>query len=703
MEPQKKIFRNYLILSFLFSIFLIIIVCICYKSLVLERADLFLYDFHFRWRGPKPVSGNIVLVLMDQRSAWDLKRKKGAWSRLQMARALENLCQAGAEIIGLDMIFFSPGHKMDDDMALARGIEDCGNVILARFVAVDGRGEVTGLPMFQEGMIGDGFINMFPDRDGVLRKIPFFSIKPEKEGLDVSPCFALEVARAFLNLDFALDFSHEDYFRLGVDGDHQLILPYPDLRIHFYGKEDIFPSLSYADVVRNRFSPGVVKGKIVLIGSSLATDKDFFATPFSGYEERRGEYKKKFGKVLEEDFGHKTVGVACHAHAIETILDSAFIRKCSEKYVIFLIVFFGLLGMIFYSSRPGALWGVLILLICSGGIISISHLVFVRHLFWVKIAPVIGILLIQYISGIAFQRSYSKKKTKLVTSLFGKYVSQGVVNDILKGDLGVRLEGRSQEVTVLFSDLRSFTTLSENLSPQETGRLLNIYFDAMIPIVFDHEGTLDKLMGDAIMAFFGAPGELRHHPGKAAETALKMIEKLELLKTERREKGIDRLEVGIGLNTGHVTVGNLGSQSFMDYTVIGDTVNLGSRLEGLNKVYGTSIIVSEFTAERLDSRFVLRELDRVRVKGKGDAVAIFELSGFKGDMVQERLELLRIFESGMYQYRSREWEQAEETFSRALRFIPGDGPSQLYLDRVQNLLRDPPSSEWEPITVFTTK
>jgi len=182
-----------------------------------------------------------------------------------------------------------------------------------------------------------------------------------------------------------------------------------------------------------------------------------------------------------------------------------------------------------------------------------------------------------------------------------------------------------------------------------------------------------------------------------------MIQTLELLKAERRERGIEKLEAGIGLNSGQVTAGNLGSQSFMDYTVIGDSVNLGSRLEGLNKVYKTSIIISEFTAKRLNSEFVLRELDLVRVKGKEDAVAIFELSGFQDNLDQNKIEMISIFESAILQYRNREWRKAQETFSQALRLVPDDGPSKLYLNRIKDLLQDPPSSDWGPITVFDTK
>lgn len=703
MEPQKKLFRDHILVSCIFTLVLILIVSFLYTKQYLKRADFFLYNSHFQWRGPVPTSGRISLVLMDQKSADELQREKGSWSRAHMAEALRNLTAAGAEIIGLDMVFFAPGHDQSADAALARAIEECGNLVLAKFIAVEGRGEVVPLAMFQDGMIGDGFINMFPDKDGVLRSIPFLSVKPHEEGVVVTPSFSLEVARAFLDLDFALDFSQENRFLLGAEGTQQLTLPYPDLRIHFFGDDDSFPHLSYVDVVFNRFNSEAVKGKIILIGSSLATDKDYFATPFSGYRDKDPDYQKRFAKNLEGEFAKKNLGLTCHAHAVETILSNKFIEKCPDRFVILFTVITGLLGLLFYSYKPGALWGFVILASCAVVIMGLAHVLFVKNLLWVEIAPALSILSVQYISGAAVQRAYSKKKAQLVSNIFGKYVSKRVVEGILKGEIGVNLQGRSQEITVFFSDLRGFTTLSENLSAQETGHLLNVYFDAMLPIVFEHEGTFDKLMGDAIMAFFGAPNALREHAQKAAETALEMIDRLEALRREKAVRGVEHLRVGIGLNTGPVTVGNLGSQHFMDYTVVGDAVNLGSRLEGLNKNYGTSIIVSESTAAELDGRFILRELDRVRVKGKEGAVTIFELVGYADRIEPERLEILRIFTEGLADYKRREWGRAESAFLLALERRPDDGPARLYLQRVQDLLQNPPPDDWEPITVYTTK
>jgi adenylate cyclase len=692
MEPKKKLHRRHLFFSLILTFILISLVCISFKYHLLEidRVDLFLYDLHFKWRGSLPSSGKVVLVFLDQKSATELVREKGTWSRFHIARALDFFCRAGAEIVGVDLVPFSPSHNSAEDTSLSKAIDSCNNVVLAKFIPMEGSTEVNPLPIFQKGMIGDGFINMFPDKtDGVLRSMPFLSIKPLKEGL--------------LNLDFTFDFSHEDHFRLGTEGPHQLMLPYPDLRINFLGGADAFPHFSFVDAVKGKIPIEEIKGKIILLGSTLSTEKDFFATPFTGHRGNRLSYKKKFGQIIEKQMGTLTPGVVCHAHALETILSQSFIRKASDKYVFALILLFGILGLLFYYQKPGPLIGPLILLFCVGLILSVSHQLFVRRLIWIEASPLMIILSIQFISGIAMQRTFYVMRTRFVTGLFGKYVSPSVVNDILEGEAGIHLKGQSKDLTILFSDLRGFTTISEGLTPEETGNLLNAYFDTMIPVIFDCKGTLDKLMGDAIMAFFGAPGNLENHAENAAEAALKMTKSLKNLKKGSKLKGIHRLEMGIGLNTGEVVVGNLGSSKFMDYTVIGDAVNLGSRIEGLNKIYGTSIIISQSTAEKLGRHFILRDLDRVKVKGKANAVTIYELVGFRYDIDWRKQELMEIFASGIEFYRDRKWKKAHDVFVRALRIYPNDGPSQLYLKRIEIYRKSPPPPQWDGTTAFLTK
>ncbi len=620
-----------------------------------------------------------------------------------MARALENLCFAGAEVIGLDMVFFAPAEDPDEDRELAAALQACSNVVLAWFVATEGRGEVHPLPVFQDVMIGDGFVNMVPDRGGVLRKIPFLSIKPADEGLAVYPSFSLEMVRAFMDLDFFLDFSQGDHFYLGEPGGPGIRLPYPDLRINYAGGVEVFERLSYADVVMGRFPAERVRGRIVLIGSVLATDKDFFTTPFSSSTGPEKQYGETFGKILTGEFEHKTPGVACHANAIETILNESFISQADPFVVSLLIFLAGMLGLLFYPQRPGALWGLGILIAIVTAVLFLAHRAFVASLVWVEVMPVLSVLGAQYVSGIGVQRAYSRKRTRMVTGLFGKYVSRGVVDELLRGDIDLSLEGRSAEVTVLFTDLRSFTSISESLTPKETSRLLNTYFDAMIPSVFRHGGTLDKLMGDAIMAFFGAPGRMPDHATRSAMAALDMVKELKALRNRGEVNGVERLFMGIGLNSGQVTAGNLGSRSFMDYTVIGDTVNLASRLEGLNKHYRTTVILSGDTAKELDDRFLLRELDRVKVKGKDRAVSIYELLGLQVEEGPDRRNLIQIFEEGLTLYRKGRLAEAEEAFNETRNLDPEDGPSLLYLERIRAGRDHPPTADWDGVTVFDSK
>jgi len=703
-RPQKAILRTFLALSIFLTILIITAALFLYKTGLFLRADHALYDLHYRIRGPEPVSGDVVLVLMDQASAVELNRVKGSWSRRHMAEALRNLCEAGADVVGLDWVPFAGSADPGEDLDLARAMDECGNTVLAKFVATEGMSEVNPLPVFQEVMIGDGFINMFPDKgDGVLRKVPFFSVKPVEGGSLLSPSFSLEIVRAFLNLDFALDFSQPESFVLGNPSGEHLRLPYPDLRINYAGGEISFERLSFSDVVRNRFPGDSVAGKIVLIGSALATDKDYFKIPFQGLDGPAREFEGTFGRVLTGDYAQNTPGVACHAHAVETMLQGKFIRSAPGGAVAALILVSGVFGLVFHPQRPGVLWGFLIFVCAAAGVFFLSHALFVKRLLWVEIAPILGVLTSQFIAGIGIQRAYSRRSAQLVTGLFGKYVSKGVVDNILKGKIGVQLEGASVEVTVLFSDLRSFTSLSESLTPQETGRLLNTYFDAMIPAVFKHDGTLDKLIGDAIMAFFGAPVGDPDHPVHAARTALDMAAALRVLRRESTVTGVEHLAMGIGLNSGMVTVGNLGSRSFMDYTVIGDTVNLASRLEGLTKHYGVEIIVSGDTAARLNGVFALRELDLVRVKGRDKPVAVFELAGTREDLEPARAEALETFDRALHLYRKREWPEAVDTFRRVLDIVPEDPPSVLYLSRIERLLEEPPPETWDCVTVFTSK
>ncbi len=665
--------------------------------------DGYLFDLHFKWRGRTAPSGEVVLVLMDQESAVALGREKASWSRRHMALALNHLCEAGAEIIGMDMIFLAPDPDPTADRELAAAMDRCNNVVLARGTSAYG-GELVSIPTFQEAMIGDGFIDFFLDEDEILRRVRYLHAKPLSDGnLELLPAFSLELARTYLNIDFTFDFSGEDHLAVGREGPSQLLIPYPELIIDYRGDHRIFPILSFLDVVKDDFPPEAVRGKLVILGSSLATEKDIFSTPYTRFLKPTDEYKEIFGSVVRDVLGAKELGVACHAHAVETMLSGAFIRKLSLPFVRTLIVLLGILGVLFYLPRFGMIGAAVFLLLSLGLVVWMGHLAFLNKRLWIPTAPLMAVLGLQYLGGVITQKIFEQRRASFVTSLFGRYVSYGVVEELISGNLDLDLEGRHKELTILFSDLRKFTTISERLGAKGTGLLLNHYFSNMVPIVFQHRGTLDKLIGDAIMAFFGAPVDVEDHPAQAAEAAVHMLRRLRELRGEAAVEGIDSLRLGIGINTGVVTVGNLGSNDFMDYTVIGDAVNLASRLEGLNKVYGTEIIVSGSTAARLDRRFLLRELDRVRVKGRAEAVDLFELLGRREDAAPETLSMVDDFEAGLALYRKREWEGAARAFRRVLEGNPADGPSRLYLERLEACCGITGDQEWDPVTVFSSK
>lgn len=310
--------------------------------------------------------------------------------------------------------------------------------------------------------------------------------------------------------------------------------------------------------------------------------------------------------------------------------------------------------------------------------------------------------------GITSYKYFTEERNKrALKGTFAKYVSPAVVEEILKDPSNIELGGKKMELTVMFSDVRGFTTISEKLDPRALSDLLNSYLTPMTDLVFETKGTLDKYMGDAIMAFWGAPIPLHDHAERAATCALMMLKKLKELQAEYVAKSLPTIDIGIGLNTGDMSVGNMGSNTVRSYTVMGDSVNLGSRLEGINKEYGTRIIVSEFTHARLVGKFVTREVDWVRVKGKAQPVRIFELIGTiePGPLTApaSMLAVLPDFETGFRLYHEKRFNDAIQAFTKALNSRPDDECSQLYIERCKEYLKDAPSPDWDGVYTMKTK
>jgi adenylate cyclase len=257
-------------------------------------------------------------------------------------------------------------------------------------------------------------------------------------------------------------------------------------------------------------------------------------------------------------------------------------------------------------------------------------------------------------------------------------------------------------MTVFFSDVRGFTTLSETLDPQKLSEILTRYLTPMTEIVFKNKGTLDKYMGDALMAFFGAPIHYEKHPHEACRTALQHLEKLADLQDEFKKEGIPPIDIGIGINTGDMSVGNMGSNIVRSYTVMGDAVNLGSRLEGINKEYGTKIIISEFTYAEVKDEFVCREVDQVKVKGKTKPIRIFELVA-EGKVSAERRQRLDTFETAYREYEKKMFAEALVKFESLVQGESVDPVAEVYVERCQEFITNPPPENWDGVFVMTTK
>lgn len=623
MHNVKDLKRLQLRTSVYVTVLLALVVVFLYLIGIFKTLDHLLYDLNFYLRTERPVSGKVLLVLMDERSVAGLNRSR-YWSRMQLAQAISHLKDAGAEIIALDLLLSAPDPDSTEDIALAEAIFNAGNVVLARVATAPGVGEIAPLPIFQEGMIGDGFIDLTPDMDDVLRRVHFFHARPLEDGsLQLVPAFSLEVIRAYYNLHYELDFSHTDGFRMGIFPE-VIELPYPELAINFRGTYKAFPTISYMNAVKGDFDASQVKGAIVLIGSSLTTEKDFFNTPITRMSSSR-DMVLPAGLSLNVQgiYAPRDLGVACHANAIETMLQKDFISHMKRGHVAAAIFLISLIASLFFIQGL-AVWQetglFLLLLVCIHGV---SFLAFSQWSFAIDTAAMFFGVLSQFFASLFIKKIFERRTTRIIGDMFGKYVAPAFVSELVNGRVEPSFQGVKKELTILFTDIRGFTTISERLGPQKTAAFLNYYFGKMIPVVFKYGGTLDKLMGDAIMAFFGAPVEYDDHAQRAAQAGMEMLRLVKEIRSSNIE-GTENLAIGIGIATGDVTLGNLGSEEFLNYTVIGDTVNLASRLEGLNKTYGTHILVSSLTASKLTG-VALREVGEVVVKGKTTPIKVYEL------------------------------------------------------------------------------
>jgi len=532
-----------------------------------------------------------------------------------------------------------------------------------------------------------GFFNVYPDIDGVVRRsnliIPY-GRSQDYTDWDIYASLDVQTVRSFLSLpndQVALEFGPVGASRI-VFGDKTQART-DDLGrvyINYHGPSYTYPHYSMADVIEHKDPAAAFSGKIVLIGATATGIGDLRTTPFGGLD---------------------YPGVEIHANVIDNILHQNFLLRGAKQSLwdLLLILFFGVpLGIWMALVSPRWMgFGMFLLSV----LFVVDYLAFLKG-WWLNFT-IPGLTLTANVILVSLYRALVEEKEKRrVRTAFGQYLSPEVVRRLLVNPQLV--EPRKTEITVMFSDIRGFTTISEKFDAQELALFLNQYLSDMTRIVFDHQGTLDKYIGDAVMAFWGAPFEEEKHAALACQTALDMMARIREMQKKWQSEGKPRLDIGIGLNTGVASVGNMGSSLRYGYTALGDSVNLSSRLESLNKDYGTHILVNETTYLAVKtSHFVFRELDLIRVKGKLQPVTIYELVGTAASVSGDSTARLQRFRDARALFQQRDWNDAQAAFQSILDQWPDDGPARAYWKRCQEYLFDEPPANWDGVFTMTHK
>jgi len=575
--------------------------------------------FPFNLLPKTPLTTPVVLFRIDEETEDRLNMRAVDIPRTMYADAVTHLSKAGAAVIGFDVEFFRPMDAKRDQI-FAKAIRNAGNVVLARHIGQ--KGHRVPLQLFRDAELSEAMINVVLQKDRCLRDMPLLGMDFSGEEPEPVLTMSLELARLYLNFEGEqeLDLSKTDHLLLGP-----LQIPYPNGRmlIRFYGPPATFPRMSFWRAVKGEFDPNEVRGKIVLIGPSTPSLHDYYCTPYLQKEaatlklEDSDEEVKVLGALMD--------GFEIHANAIQTILDRRFVTRSKDQrgMVPAILLIQGILGTWLLISKRGSFVTTLFKWAFYVGIGLTGLLLLWRYDYWLDIAPMYSLMFAQHTAAVSYQRLIERKKRRQVEGMFGRYVSHQIRDFLVQHPDAANPSGRKERLTMFFSDVRGFTSMSEKMEPQEVQQLLSEYFTEMTGILFKYEGTLDKFMGDAIMAFFGNPVPQPDQAKRAVLMSLDMQDAITRLNQKLTAEGRRTIGVGMGVNTGDVTVGNLGSKDFLDYTVIGDAVNLACRLEQNAKA--GDIIITQATYDEVKDVVEVEPMEPIRVKGKSEPIPIYRV------------------------------------------------------------------------------
>jgi len=714
----------------------------------ITQLDHIMYDARMRLTMPNTVDPRVVILDIDEKSLQQVGR--WPWPRDVMARLIDELFDKyHVALVGFDVVFaeadYSSGIRaldrlaqhqlkdvprfqelytrmrpeLDNDELFAQAMKGRPVVLGYYFNSEEDarrtgaipapvlpkgtfagrnirfttwRGYGGNLPEFEKNAAAAGHFNPIVDPDGVVRRVPMLA---ELDGAYYES-LSLAIVRTLLALEdggkfprvepgfapdsmFSKGYSGLEWLRVGplripVDDTASALVPYR-------GGKFSFPYVSLADVLSGHIDPAKLRGKIALVGTTAPGLLDLRSTPVDSVYP----------------------GVEIHANLVAGMIDNALKQK--PPYMlgaeVMLLVLAGALLAVLIPMLS-AVWATTASVLALALIVALNLAIWTQANMVLPLASTLLMIITLYTVDMAYGYFVESRSKRQFTELFGQYVLPELVDKMARDPEKYSMEGKEEVLTVLFSDVRGFTSISESLSARDLSAYINDYLTAMSLVIRGNHGTLDKYIGDAIMAFWGAPVEDPVHARSGVLTALEMQRRAVTLNQEFREKGWPEFHIGVGVNSGRMRVGDMGSRLRKAYTVMGDPVNLGSRLEGLTKTYGVGILVGEDTRKAADG-IVFREVDRVRVKGKDSAVAIFEPLGAESEVEKGVHEEIRLWNQCLRHYRARDWDQAEVALLNLQRMRPGCQLYQVYVDRIDAFRRDPPEAGWDGVTRFETK
>ena len=746
---MKRIFR---INAATITIGILVLGMIAYGRVpFLDLMELKTLDLRFRSRGPIKPGPEVVLAVVDEKSLE--AEGKWIWPRYKFAELIRILSEGGARVIAFDVGFLEPdkqsrvqavsdfqalvnrlginnheleaylseaGRQADNDMILAEAIKASkARVVLGYFFQMTREGlehldeetildqlmnadtsryamirytskaaqnvplEEAFMPQSNIAEIAEaaqfsGYFNSFPDKDGGVRWVPLVVRCQE----DLYAPLAIKALQAYTDLPPVPLIA--DYGVVAVEiGD--VSVPTDELgrfMVNYRGPGKTFPHISITDILHGRVPPQVFMDRIVLVGATAMGIFDLRVTPFDNL----------------------FPGLEIHANILDNILSRDFLKRPSWALIFDLMAMASvglILGLLLPRLRP--LPGAAVAIGLFMAYILLCQYLFTHAGAWLNIVYPITVLVLTYVSLTAYKYFTEERQKKFIKDAFSTYLAPSVVAQLIKSPEKLVLGGEDRIITAFFSDVQGFTSISEALTPRELVELLNEFLTEMTDVILGYEGTVDKFEGDAIIAFFGAPNTLEDHAARACRSCIDMQKKLVALRAKWKAEGRPELRMRIGLNTGSAVVGNMGSRSRMDYTMMGDTVNTAARLEGVNKVYGTFTMISDATFRAAKDGIFARELDTISVVGRGEPLVAYELLGYAGQIDDITAAVVQHYADGLLAYGNRRWDEAVDHFSAALSRNPHDAPSLTMLSRCKAFKVRPPGDDWRGVFTLTSK